>query len=77
MGRRGRRTRYPQLFVDRLRFIKPVFIGDTLTCKATITEKREHKKPEFGLVVEKVEAINQRGDTVLACEHLYVVEKKG
>jgi acyl dehydratase len=62
---------------DRLRFIKPVHIGDTITCKATITEKREHKRPGYGMVVEKVEAINQRGETVLACEHLYVVEKKG
>lgn len=62
---------------DRLRFIKPVFIGDTLTCKATIMEKREHKKPGYGMVVERVEAVNQRGETVLACDHLYVVEKRG
>jgi acyl dehydratase len=62
---------------DRLRFIKPVFIGDTLTCKATITEMREHKKPGFGMVIEKVEAINQRGETVMACDHLLMVEKKG
>jgi acyl dehydratase len=61
---------------DRLRFIKPVFIGDTITCKTTIAEKREHKKPGFGLVVEKVEAINQRGETVLACDHLLLCQKK-
>lgn len=61
---------------DRLRFIKPVFIGDTITCRATVTEKREHKKPEFGLLVERVEAINQRGETVLACEHILLVERR-
>lgn len=61
---------------DRLRFIKPVFIGDTITCKVTITEKREHKRPGYGIVVEKVEATNQRGETVLACEHLLLVQKR-
>lgn len=60
---------------DRLRFIKPVFIGETLKARATIKEKREHKKPGFGVVVELVEAINQRGETVLACEHLLLVRR--
>lgn len=61
---------------DRLRFIKPVFIGDTITCSATITEKRDHKKPGFGLVVEKLEVANQRNETVLVCEHLLLVERR-
>ena len=30
---------------DRLRFIKPVFIGDTIRSRVTIKEKRDHKKP--------------------------------
>ena len=60
---------------DRLRFIKPVFIGDTLKARATIKEKRDHKKPTFGVVVELVEALNQRGETVLACEHLLLVKR--
>src|SRR5712671_6331654 len=29
---------------DRLRFIKPIFIGDTIRTRVTIKEKREHKK---------------------------------
>jgi hypothetical protein len=60
---------------DRLRFIKPVFIGDTLKARATIKEKRDHKKPAFGVVVELVEALNQRSETVLACEHLLLVKR--
>ena len=59
---------------DRLRFIKPVFIGDTIHVRVTITEKRESKSPKHGLVIEKCEAINQRNETVLACEHLLMVE---
>jgi acyl dehydratase len=59
---------------DRLRFIKPVFIGDTIHVRVTITAKRESKSPKHGLVIEKCDVLNQRGETVLACEHLLMVE---
>jgi acyl dehydratase len=61
---------------DRLRFIKPVFIGDTIRVRVSIKEKREHKKPGYGIVSELLEVLNQRNDTVLACEHLLLVRKK-
>ena len=61
---------------DRLRFIKPVFIGDTIHVRVSIKEKREHKKPGHGMVSELVEVLNQRNETVLACEHLLLVRKK-
>jgi acyl dehydratase len=61
---------------DRLRFIKPVFIGDTIRVRVTVKEKREHKKPGHGVVSELVEVFNQRNETVLACEHLLLVRKK-
>ena len=61
---------------DRLRFIKPVFIGDTIHVRVTLKEKREHKKPGHGVVSELVEVFNQRNETVLACEHLLLVRKK-
>lgn len=61
---------------DRLRFIKPVFIGDTIHVRVTIKDKREHKKPGHGVVSELVEVFNQRNETVLACEHLLLVRKK-
>ena len=61
---------------DRLRFIKPVFIGDTLTVAVTIKEKKEHKKPAYGLVTELVEAFNQANELVMVCEHILMVNKK-
>lgn len=61
---------------DKLRFVKPVFIGDTLRCRVTIADKRDHKRPEHGLVVERLEATNQRGETVLACDHLLLAERR-
>ena len=62
---------------DRIRFIRPVFIGDTITVVATISEKREYpKRPELGYVIEQVEVNNQEGKIVLACQHLYLVQRK-
>jgi len=62
---------------DRLRFVKPVFIGDTIHVRASIIDKRDHpKRATHGVVVEKIEAFNQRDETVMACEHLYLVERK-
>lgn len=62
---------------DRVRFIRPVLIGDTITVTAKITEKRDHpKRKAHGIVVEAVDITNQRGETVLACEHLYLVERR-
>ncbi|MYE27586.1 MAG: MaoC family dehydratase [Chloroflexi bacterium] len=61
---------------DRIRFIRPVFIGDTITVKATISEKRDYpKRPELGYVIEQVEIFNQHGAIVLACQHLYLVQR--
>lgn len=60
---------------DRLRFIRPVFIGDTLRTEVTIKSMNEHKKPEYGLVVEQVQTYNQHLELVMACEHLLLVEK--
>lgn len=63
---------------DRLRFIKPVFIGDTIRVRVTIKEKKDHpKRTEEGIVSELCEVTNQRGEVVLACEHLLLVKKLG
>ena len=61
---------------DRIRFIKPVFIGDTITSRCTVHEKRDDpKRPEYGIVVERVETTNQRGETVLVADHLLLVKR--
>jgi acyl dehydratase len=62
---------------DRLRFLRPVVIGDTITVGATIKEKRDHpRRSGFGFVVEAIEITNQRQEAVLVCEHLYIVERR-
>jgi acyl dehydratase len=62
---------------DRLRFVKPVFIGDTLHVRVTLKEKRESpKRPDRGLVIELLEAINQHNEVVAVCEHLLMVKRR-
>ncbi|MER8481301.1 MaoC/PaaZ C-terminal domain-containing protein [Mesorhizobium sp. M1322] len=62
---------------DRLRFIKPVFIGDTIKTRTTISAKEDDpKRPDSGRVIERCEVINQHGDVVLAADHIYIVERR-
>src|SRR5438874_332857 len=62
---------------ERLRFPKPVHIGDTIHTRITIASKEpDPKRPQYGRVTEKIEVLNQRGETVLACEHILLVEKR-
>jgi monoamine oxidase len=62
---------------DRLRFIKPVFIGDTIRTKLTILRKEaDAKRADHGKVWELTEVINQRDEVVLACEHIYLVQRQ-
>lgn len=60
---------------ERLRFIKPVFINDTIKVTVTIKDLKDHKKPEYGLVTELVECFNQHNELVMLCEHILMVKK--
>lgn len=63
---------------DRVRFIRPVLIGDTITTTAEIAGLREHPKdPEqHGFVDETVTVTNQREETVLVLTHIYLVQRR-
>lgn len=58
---------------DKLRFIKPVFIGDTIYTVRTHLEKRP-KYPEMGLVKVSYEVFKNEGELVMYCEHLQTVK---
>lgn len=62
---------------DRIRFVKPVHLGDTITVEAQIVAAEDHpRRPELGRVDEQVTVRNHDGDTVLSLVHLYVVKKR-
>jgi acyl dehydratase len=63
---------------DKVRFIAPVFIGDTITSHSEIVAKRDHpKRAGEGLVDEQVTVKNQKGETVIAFVHVYLVQRRG
>lgn len=62
---------------DRLRFVRPVFIGDTIHTRTTITVKEDDpKRVDMGRVFERTEVINQKDEVVLVADHIYIVERK-
>jgi acyl dehydratase len=63
---RGSRGVSVSMGYDRVRFLKPVFVGDTLTARYTI----ESLDPVKRRSVSKVEIANQHGDLVVVGEHL-------
>jgi acyl dehydratase len=58
---------------DKLRFIKPVFIGDTIYTIRTNLEKKP-KYAGMGLVRASYEVFKNEGELVLYCEHLQTVK---
>jgi acyl dehydratase len=58
---------------DKLRFIKPVFVGDTIYTIRTHLEKWP-KYPDLGMVRVSYEVFKMPGELVLYCEHLQTVK---
>ena len=58
---------------DKLRFIKPVFIGDTIyTIKTDLDKSPKYK--EMGLYRASYEVFKNEGELVLYCEHIQTVK---
>ena len=63
---RGNKAVAVSLGYDKIRFVKPVFINDTLTARYTI----EAIDKEAGSTRARVEVLNQAGETCLAGSHV-------
>jgi acyl dehydratase len=53
---------------SEIRIAAPVLAGDTLTVNIEITDKRETKKSDRGIVTYRHVVTNQRGETVLEAD---------
>ncbi|MBK8628737.1 MAG: MaoC family dehydratase [Sphingomonadales bacterium] len=52
--------------VDELRWVKPVYPGDTLSCETEMVEKRRSRnRPEMGITKSKLTCFNQHGEVVM------------
>jgi acyl dehydratase len=62
---------------DKLRFVRPVFIGDTIRTRVTISAKEDDpKRPNAGRIVERCEVLNQRDEVVLVTDHIIIAERR-
>ena len=58
------------------RFLKPVRIGDTIRVVNDILELRETSKPDRGVMVQRVEVVNQQDDVVAAGEFVMLLRRR-
>jgi acyl dehydratase len=64
------------LGLDNVRFLKPVFPGDTLYGEGEVIEVRESKSRRgFGIVKIRTRGINQAGDIVVEFDRTFMVPK--
>jgi len=55
--------------VDQLRWVKPVFPGDTLLLRGEVLEVRpSQSKPDRGVITSRYEMRNQKGEVVLTMQ---------
>lgn len=52
------------LMETKERYMKPIFIGDTVHAEAKVLDKKELKKGDRGIVTIAIELKNQRGEVV-------------
>lgn len=60
---------------DSLRFIKPVLIDTTISAHREVVETEPHSD-DLGRVVYKYTVEDEDGETLLACEHITLVERE-
>lgn len=58
------------------KFQKAVKIGDTITVKLNIADKKETKRKETGIIKRDMKIINQNGETVVSGKSDFLVMRK-
>ena len=62
--------------IDKLRFVKPVFIGDTIHVKKKVADTMA-KGGTAGVVTFDTSVLNQNGEAVLVYRDKLVIKKRG
>ncbi len=60
--------------VDRLRFFKPTFIGDTLHIEMEVVDMKD--KGKTGVVWYNLQIVNQKGEAVASCSYSLLLHKR-
>jgi len=59
---------------DKLRFLRPTFIGDTLWARVEIINLKDHDD-KHGIVTLKLESLNQKDEINMRCEFSLLIRK--
>jgi len=59
------------------RFLKPVFIGDTVGVVTEVSELKATSQPDRGIVVQRIQVTNQRREVVQDGELVSLIRRKG
>jgi 3-hydroxybutyryl-CoA dehydratase len=62
--------------IDRLRFTKPVFIGDTVHVEKEVISK-DLKRPDRGVITFRTQVLNQHGQPVMVFQDKLMVKARG
>jgi len=57
-------TAIAALGIDEWRYLKPILFNDTIKLRATVVQARLTSKPDRGILVRRMELMNQRGEVV-------------
>ena len=60
-----------------VKFVKPLFIGDTVRVKVRIKALRESRKADRGVLDEEVFLLNQKDEVVTEAEHGVLMLRRG
>ncbi len=70
------RTIIGLLEIRSWRFLKPVFIGDTIQAVTVIKELRETSKSDRGLMIQGIQVLNQHGEVVQEGEFVMLIRRR-
>lgn len=66
----------PSPGVRNLRWLKPVYVDDTITYVSQVTETRPASRPGYGLVIQETTGTNQLGEVVYSVQGAVLVERR-
>lgn len=63
--------------VDQIRWLKPVYPGDTLSVETVVTEVRPSRsKPDIGTVHSDITVLNQLGEPVMTMKSIGLIRRR-
>jgi len=63
--------------IDKIRIKAPLRAGDTIRVEMEVTEKRETKRADRGIIIHRSVCKNQRGEEIAETEAAHLVMRRG